>query len=55
MLTSNYTLYGGDIAALAGQVEELRIMTRAVSQGSFFGLELDSIGFLRRQFQSHEA
>jgi hypothetical protein len=44
-VTSNYTLYGGDIAAFAGQIEELRIMNHAVPQGSFFGLVVDSIEF----------
>jgi hypothetical protein len=40
---TNYTLYGGDITAFAGQVEEFRFGFDSAIFGSF--LELDSIEF----------
>ncbi len=44
-VAATYTLYGGDISAFAGQVEELRIAALPVPQDSNSSFQLDSIEF----------
>ena len=44
-VTTAYTVYGGDIAAFAGEVEELRIGFGPIPTYSFGFMELDSMEF----------
>jgi hypothetical protein len=43
--TANYTLFGGDISAFAGQVDELKISANFGATNHFYSIYLDDITF----------